>query len=376
MKFNCTRSELANVLGPVLSVVPAKSTLPILSHVYLKGDRLKNTLQLSATDLDLSLSAELETPVSKDGAITVPARTLAELVREIPEGNIDFEVIGGRLELRFKHGHHIIAGTSAEEFPSLPEINLKKAIRLPASDLVRMIRKTIFAVSKDETRPALNGVLWETQGEAMVMVATDGHRMAKIERPNTRLAGVGGDLIIPPKILDLVVKFSKETEEIGVVLAEKHVIFDLGRMVLTSRLIEGPYPNYRQVIPKETTKRFNVDRDELFGTVRRVSILSNALTHQVRFSFKEGELELRTANADLGAEAKESLKGEYSGDPMDAGYNATYLLDILKQIDSPRVQLDLNSSSSAALVRPVAESESEAEAEDYLCLIMPLRLSE
>ncbi len=376
MKFNCTRSELANVLAPVLSVVPAKSTLPILSHVYLKSDHLKNTLQLSATDLDLSLSAEIETPVSKDGAITVPARTLAELVREIPEGTIDFEVIGGRLELRFKHGHHIIAGTSADEFPSLPEVNLKKAIRLPASDLVRMIRKTIFAVSKDETRPALNGVLWETQGESMVMVATDGHRMAKIERPNTRLAGVGGDLIIPPKILDLVVKFSKETEEIGVVLSEKHVIFDLGRMVLTSRLIEGPYPNYRQVIPKETTKRFSVDRDTLFGTVRRVSILSNALTHQVRFSFKEGELELRTANADLGAEAKESLEGDYTGDPMDAGYNATYLLDILKQIDSPRVQLDLNSSSSAALVRPIAESDSESASEDYLCLIMPLRLSE
>lgn len=374
MKFNCTRSELANVLAPVLSVVPAKSTLPILSHVYLKGDHVKNKLQLSATDLDLSLSAELDTPVSKDGAITVPARTLAELVREIPEGSIDFEVIGGRLELRFKQGHHIIAGTSADEFPALPEVNLKKAIRLPASDLLRMIRKTIFAVSRDETRPALNGVLWETQGESMVMVATDGHRMAKIERPNTRLAGVGGDLIIPPKILDMVVKFAKDIEEIGVVLAEKHVIFDLGRMVLTSRLIEGPYPNYRQVIPKETTKRFSVDRDELFGTVRRVSILSNALTHQVRFSFKEGELELRTANADLGAEAKESLEGEYSGDPMDAGYNATYLLDILKHIDSPRVQLDLNSSASAALVRPVGEGTDESE--DYLCLIMPLRLND
>lgn len=374
MKFNCTRSELANVLAPVLSVVPAKSTLPILSHVYLKGDHVKNKLQLSATDLDLSLSAELDTPVSKDGAITVPARTLAELVREIPEGSIDFEVIGGRLELRFKQGHHIIAGTSADEFPALPEVNLKKAIRLPASDLLRMIRKTIFAVSRDETRPALNGVLWETQGESMVMVATDGHRMAKIERPNTRLAGVGGDLIIPPKILDMVVKFAKDIDEIGVVLAEKHVIFDLGRMVLTSRLIEGPYPNYRQVIPKETTKRFSVDRDELFGTVRRVSILSNALTHQVRFSFKEGELELRTANADLGAEAKESLEGEYSGDPMDAGYNATYLLDILKHIDSPRVQLDLNSSASAALVRPVGEGTDESE--DYLCLIMPLRLND
>jgi DNA polymerase-3 subunit beta len=374
MKFNCTRNQLAEVLAPVLSVVPSKSTLPILSHVYLRGDHVKNCLHLSATDLDLSLSAELETPVSKDGAITVPARTLADLVREIPEGTIQFEVIGGRLELRFKQGHHIIAGTSAEEFPSMPDVNLKKAIRLPSSDLLRMIRKTIFAVSRDETRPALNGVLWETQGESMVMVATDGHRMAKIERPNTKLAGVGSDLIIPPKILDLVVKYAKGEEEIGVVLADNHVIFDLGRMVLTSRLIEGPYPNYRQVIPKDTTKRFSVDRDHLFGTVRRVSILSNALTHQVRFSFKDGELELRTANADLGAEAKESLEGEYEGDPMDAGYNATYMLDILKQIDSPRVQLDLNSSASAALVRP--EADKDAEPEDYLCLIMPLRLSE
>jgi DNA polymerase-3 subunit beta len=310
--------------------------------------------------------------VEKEGAITVPARTLAELVRELPEGTIYFEVIGGRLELRFKHGHHIIAGTPAEEFPSLPDVNLKKAIRMPAADLLRMIRKTIFAVSRDETRPALNGVLWETEGESMVMVATDGHRMAKIERPNTRLSGVGGDLIIPPKILDLVVKYAKDDQEIGVVFGDNHVIFDLGRLVLTSRLIEGPYPNYRQVIPQETTKRFSVGTGDLFGTVRRVSILSNALTHQVRFTFKKGEVELRAANADLGAEAKESLDGQYSGDPLDAGYNANYMLDILKQMDSPRVQLDLNSSAAAALVRP----EGEGQEEDYLCLIMPLRLSE
>lgn len=372
MKFSCARNILAEALAPVLSVVPAKSTLPILSHVYLQADEVKNHLLLAATDLDLSLSSELDVAVDKPGAITVPARTLADLVRELPEGKVQLEVIGGRLELRFKHGHHIIAGTPADEFPARPDVNLKKAIKIPAKDLLRMIRKTIFAVSKDETRPALNGVLWETQGDSMVMVATDGHRLAKIERPNTRFSGMGGDLIIPPKILDLLVKYAKDDFEIGVVFGENHVIFDLGKMVLTSRLIEGPYPNYRQVIPADTNKRFSVETSELFGTVRRVSILSNALTHQVRISFKAEEVELRSANADLGAEAKESLTGDYSGDPLDAGYNANYMLDILKQMDSPRVRLDLNTNASAALLRPDTENQEE----DYVCLIMPLRLSE
>jgi len=143
-------------------------------------------------------------------------------------------------------------------------------------------------------------------------------------------------------------------------------------MVLTSRLIEGPYPNYRQVIPSDTSKRLSVETGELFGTVRRVAILSNALTHQIRFSFKADAVELRSANADLGAEARENLAGEYTGDPVDAGYNANYMLDILKQMDSPRVRLDLNSNASAALLRPEVETKDE----DYLCLIMPLRLSE
>lgn len=380
MKFQCTRAQMSEALAPVLSVVPAKSTLPILSHVHLEADQVKKRLRLAATDLDLSLSAEFEVSVDKGGAITVPARTLAELVRELPEGKVSFEVIGGRLELRFAHGHHIIAGTPAEEYPGLPDINLKKAIRLPAGDLLRMIKKTIFAVSRDETRPALNGVLWETQGDSMVMVATDGHRMAKIERPNTKLSGQGGDLIIPPKILDMVVKYAKEDQEIGVVFGESHVIFDLGRMVLTSRLIEGPYPNYRQVIPTDATKNLSVKTTDLFGTVRRVAILSNSLTHQVRFSFKSGGAELRSANADLGAEAKENLEGEYKGDPFDAGYNANYMLDILKQMDTPRVRLDLNSNAAAAVMRPEVEVEGaaakSAQDEDYLCLIMPLRLSD
>ena len=372
MKFNCPRSQLAEALSPVLSVVPAKSTLPILSHVYLEADQVKKRLHLAATDLDLSLKAEIEAQVDKPGSITVPARTLADLVRELPEGTVYFEVIGGRLELRFASGHHIIAGTPAEEFPSLPEVNLKKAIRIPAADMLRMIRKTLFAVSRDEARPALNGVLWETEGDSMVMVATDGHRLAKIERPNTKLSGVGGELILPPKILELVSKYAKEEQEIGVVFGDNHVIFDVGRMVLTSRLIEGPSPNYRQVIPQESTKKLVVSTHDLFGTVRRVSILSNALTHQVRFSFKPGALELRSANADLGAEATESLEGEYSGDPLDAGYNANYMMDILKQMDSSRINLELNSNASAAVLRP----EEGVKDEDYLCLIMPLRLSE
>jgi DNA polymerase-3 subunit beta len=372
MKFSCARDVLSDALAPVLSVVPSKSTLPILSHVCLTTDHTKKQLHLAATDLDLSLSSVIDLQVDKSGSITVPARTLAELVRELPEGNVNLEVIGGRLEIRFKQGHHIIAGTPAEEFPSLPDVNRNKAIRVPASDLLRMIRKTMFAVSKDETRPALNGVLWETQGDSMVMVATDGHRLAKIERPNKKLAGLGGDLIVPPKILDLLVKYAKDDQEIGITFGENHVIFDLGKMVLTSRLIEGPYPNYRQVIPADAAKRFTVDTDELFSTVRRVSILSNSLTHQVKFTLSQDTVQLSAANADLGAEAKESLSGEYTGDPMDVGYNAAYVLDILKQMDSERVQMHLNTSASAAVLKPYEQEKDES----YLCLIMPLRLSE
>ncbi len=370
MKFSLPKSRLANYLQHVLQVVPTKSTLPVLTNILIEA--LENKIKLSATDLDISITASVESTVAKKGSTALPARILFEIIKELPESDINFEATAQRVEIKIPNGSYKIATVSADEFPKLPAVNTKKEIRISAADLVRMIRKTSFACSDDETRPALNGVLWQTKGDRMQMVATDGHRMAKMTVENTKLKGLYDDVIVPPKILNLIPKLlTAESDEIGIIFGENNIIFNLGDIVLTSRLIEGPYPNFEQVIPANNDKRMTVSKDELARAVRRVSILSNALTHQVKFSLKEGTLTLSTTNADVGGEGREALDCDYSGDVVELGYNATYITDILGRIDSEEVIFELSTSVAAGLV-----FGTNAPKEDYLCLVMPLRLAD
>jgi DNA polymerase-3 subunit beta len=241
-----------------------------------------------------------------------------------------------------------------------------------------MIRKTIFAISTDETRPALNGVLWQTKGEWMQMVATDGHRLAKISMKNKKLKGLNEDVIIPPKALNLLTKLVGEKEvDVGVIFSENNIIFCLDDVILSSRLIEGPYPNFDQVIPKDNEKKLIANKDLLMGTVKRVAILANTLTHQVKFSLKKGNLDLSSVNFDMGGEAKESIKCDYKNEHMDIGYNANYVLDILRQMDGDEVTFDLASPVAAGVVHATQKTkEAERLSEEYLCLLMPLRLVE
>jgi DNA polymerase-3 subunit beta len=235
-----------------------------------------------------------------------------------------------------------------------------------------MIRKVSFACSDDETRPALNGVLWQTKGDRMRMVATDGHRLARMAMENKKLKGLNDDVIIPPKALNLIPKFlSAETEEVGVIFGENNIIFDLGDIILTSRLIDGPYPNFEQVIPTNCDKKIMIDKEDLAGAVRRVSILSNSLTRQVKFSLKGSQLTLSTANADVGGEGKETLECDYTGENIELGYNAGYVTEIVNKIDAEEIVLELGSAVSAGVLYSPKTSK-----EDYLCLIMPLRLAE
>jgi len=235
-----------------------------------------------------------------------------------------------------------------------------------------MIRKVTFACSDDETRPALNGVLWQTNGDRMRMVATDGHRLARMAVDNKKLKGLNDDVIIPPKALNLIPKFlSADAKEVGVIFGENNIIFDLGDIILTSRLIDGPYPNFEQVIPTNCDKKMVVDKEGLSGAIRRVSILSNSLTRQVKFSMKGGQLTLSTANADVGGEAKESLDCDYAGDAIELGYNAGYVNEIVSKMEGEEIAFELGSAVSAGVVY-----SPSIDKEDYLCLIMPLRLAE
>jgi len=370
MKFTLLKSKLAESLQAILQVVPTKSTLPILTNILVEA--LENKLKLSATDLDISITKTIECEVAKKGAAALPARILFEIIREMPESEVTVESVNSRIEIKIPNGTYKIAMVSPEDFPKLPAVNTKKEIRISGENLVAMIRRTTFACSSDETRPALNGVLWRTKGDRMQMVATDGHRLARMALPNTKLKGISDDIIIPPKVLNLIPKILEgQSREIGVIFGENNIIFNLEDIVLTSRLIEGPYPNFEQVIPSVNDKKLVISKGDLAGAVRRVSILSNALTHQVKFGIKKSTLTLSTNNADVGGEGKESLPCDFDGEPIEIGYNATYVTEILSRMESPEVVFELSSSVSAGIIY-----SPDISKDDYLCLIMPLRLAD
>jgi len=370
MKFSLSKSKLSNCLQSILQVVPTKSTLPILTNVLVEA--LDNKLKISATDLDISITGNLECKVSKKGSAVLPAKILFEIIKELPESEISIESINSRVEIKIPNGSYKIASVSSDDFPKLPAVNTKKEIKIGTEDLVKMIKKTTFACSTDETRPALNGVLWQTEGERMQMVATDGHRLAKMSVVNTKLKGLSEDIIIPPKVLNLIPRFTDGTNgEVGVIFGENNIIFNLENTVLTSRLIEGPYPNFEQVIPSESDKKMVVSKGELGGAVRRVSILSNALTHQVKFAIQGSKLTLSTSNADVGGEGKEVIECDFQGDNIEIGYNANYVLEILQKIDSDDVIFELSQPVSAGVI-----FSSTTPKEEFLCLVMPLRLAE
>lgn len=370
MKFSLPKSRLTHYLQAVLSVVPAKSTLPILSNILLEC--LDKKLKISATDLDVTIMATLDAEVTKKGAAVIPGRMLFDLVKDLPESEITFEGSTNRIEIKVPNGTYKLGGVSPDEFPELPAINIKKQVEVEAEVLVTMIKRTTFACSRDETRPALNGVLWQTKEDRMTMVATDGHRLARVAVENKKLKGLNDDVIIPPKVLDLIPKFIDDDKEtIGIIFEENRIIFNLDDMVVSSRLIEGPYPNYDAVIPDQADKKMIIAREDLSASVRRVSILSNSLTHQVKFGIKNNQLMLSTTNTDVGGEAKENLPCEFKGEAIEIGYNAGYISDILGKLESDEVTFELSSPISAGIMY-----ESETPKEDYLCLLMPLRLTE
>lgn len=369
MKFSLTTDKIQSALSAVMSAVPTKSTLPILGNILMEADG--KSLKLSATDLEISITTSMETKITKKGSVAIPAKTFSEIINALPQTEIEIEAVNNRMEMRFGTGDYKISGMSADEFPRLPEFDAKKEIRLPSNVVRTLIAKTAYAVSTDETRPALNGILWQTNGERMRMVATDGHRLARAEADNATLQGLHGDVIVPPRAFNLINKLAGEnTAEVGVVFGENTLIFICGNNTISTRIIEGPYPNTDQVIPKGNDKNLIVPKTLLMDTLRRVSILSNSLTRQVKFGISNNTLELSATNIDLGGEAMEKIPCQYDSSDLEIGYNAQYILDILKQLDGDEVRFSLSSPTSAAVVTAVDDGD------DYLCLVMPLRLAD
>lgn len=377
MKFTVAQTEILTALHLVSSAVPSRTTLPVLSNILVEA--MDGSIQMTATDLDLAIATRSSADVKAEGALTVPAKRLTELVRKLSKEELKFEAKDLTLNVGSKTGRFKFHCIRPEEFPARINVSPDLTFKIEPKLFERMIRRTIYAVSTDETRPALNGALLQIVEGEIRLVATDGHRLA---RATVKQAGIGknplkGDVIIPLKALHHLQRLVSETaESVTIELSKNHARFTAGPTTLTTKLIEGPFPNYEQVLPKQNNKILRANRDQLTQALDRVSIFSDSLTRQVKFSISPNKLRLIVQTPDQG-EANEEIDVQYAADDLDIGYNATYILDILRTIDSEEIVMQLNTPVTAGLVVPGTKdgAKSASLTEDLLCLVMPLRLA-
>jgi len=367
MKFTITRERLHEGLVAVAASVPSKTTLPVLSNILLEA--VPDGIRLSGTDLDIAVSTLVPAEVDAQGAVTIPARKLVEIVRELPSAAIRIGSSGEqRVDLECGRSRFRLLGIPREEYPNFPPVSFEDSWTVTSSDLQKLINHVSFASSTEESRPILNGVLWELRQDIMRMVATNGHRLAKMDVPVSGGAS-SSTLIVPPKALEQVRRLFGPADEIEIARSDNHLGFRTGSTVVFTRLIEGPYPNYEQVIPKDNDRSCTVEKDGLAAALRRVGVVASDQTHRVRLQFSGGTLKLSVSTPDLG-EAQDEIAVTFDGDPLEIGFNANYLLEVLKFMPTDEVRMTFKAPERAATVEPVGWDDPAA----YMCLVMPLRL--
>src|SRR5439155_24636331 len=366
MKFTITREQLQEGLAAVAAAIPAKSTLPVLANVLVEAT--KQGLRLSGTDLDIAVSTTVPADVDAEGAVTLPAKKLVDIARELPAGSVRVTAAGeARVSIESGRSKFKLLGLPREEFPSFPTVKFDKAWKAPAGVVHKLVGHVAFAASTEESRPILNGVLWELRPDRMRMVATNGHRLAKMDVPAT--GGQAADLIVPPKALEQIRRLYATDSEIEIAKSDNHIGFRAVGTHAFSRLIEVPYPNYEQVIPRENYKQATVDKLAMAAALRRMSVVASDQTHRIRLAFSGGTVKFSVQTPDLG-EAQDELSVTYEGEPLEIGFNATYLLEILKFMPTDEVRFTFKAPERAATIEPVGWNDPAS----YMALVMPLRL--
>lgn len=377
MELRISVPELSRALSLVQGIVQRKNTMPILANVLLEvGTNEDGTgrLTLSATDLDVGLRTERTCETIESGAVTVPARALADMVRVLPGPDVTLKRLpNNHVEVKSGRTKARLMALSADEFPRLPAYDDVNFVSLDSALFGEMIEKTQYAASTDETRYNLNGVLFEPDDqsdEKVVMVATDGHRLVRMERA---FAGVSfpkepGAVILPRKGLGEAKRLFDDGDESDVELGfhDNHAVLRRSGTVLGMRLIDGTFPDYKQVIPKISDKVVKISRGDLVDGLRRVSVLASDKTQPVKLSLKTDALEVSCQNPDTG-EIKDDVPVEYAGDDVDIAFNARYLVEALASINDPNVLLRLTDNLSPGLLVGVDEPH-------HLCVVMPMRL--
>jgi len=367
MHIRVDRDVFVEALAPVQSVVEVKKALPILSHVLL--DATPEGLSFFGTDLDVGLRKQITADIIRPGAITLSAKKLYEVAKELPSSIIEFQADPDlQVAISCERTSFRMKGLSREEFPSLPDFREGDELVLDANVFRDMLRKTLFAVSSDQTRYALTGVLLQAQKSVIHMVATDGHRLAlvRIDRPeNSGTAEI--DALIPKKAMVEAMKIARdEALSVRIRLADNQLILQQDTTTLIARLIDGQFPNYDQVVPSLTPNQISISRSALHGALRRTSAIMGERTTPTEFEFQPGRVLITCVNMDLG-EAHEEVETVYTGDTMKVGFNARYIIDFLSAVDSEEITLFLTDPLSPAIFRAAGD-------ERYSCVIMPMRI--
>jgi DNA polymerase-3 subunit beta len=365
MKFKTDKNQIFKTIQKVQNAISSKSTLPILSNILLEAD--KNFIKITATDLDIGISSTIPIKPEKEGAITLPAKKFLDVIKELPDGgDISFSTKKNNIttiesgKIVFK-----IIGLPKDEFPQPPDFKNKDTITLPQNFLKNIIAITAFAVSRDDTRYVLNGVLFVIKDKTIKLVATDGRRLAVAEKELPGTTAIETKIIIPTKTVQELNRLLQETGEVKILFDENQILFDLGDTLIISRLIEGEFPSYEQVIPKEAKEKITIDKEALLAAAKRASILTNQDSMAIRLDVSKDKMAV-SKNTPYMGEVREEVGASYRGKDLSIGFNPNYIIEVLKNIDVKEVGLELTDTDKPGVIRLGSE---------YVYVVLPMQIT-
>ena len=364
MKFSISKEAFLDALQQVQHVVSTRATLPILSNVLIEA--VDGKLKLTTTDLDVGVSGGVDANIEKEGSTTLPVKRLVSIIRELPASEVEVSVDAkNHASIKCGPSFFKIIGLGEEEFPPLPKFEEATEFKIAQNVLHDAIKKTSYAISTDETRYVLNGIYVSFKEGKMTFVATDGRRLAMVENDLEYPASHETDIIIPSKAVNELGRMLGSEGDAVVRLSGNQISFEIGDSIIVSKLIEGNYPNYKQVIPGERKERVTINREEFLNTVRRVSLLTSESSNSVKLTFSKGNIDVQANSKDIG-EAKEPIVADYDGDEFAIAFNPEFLMAPLKNLSEESVYLDLIDGMSPGVVRIDGT---------FLYVIMPMRVS-
>jgi len=375
MKFVVSSTDLLGHLQAVSRVISSKNTLPILDNFLFRLDG--NELEITASDLESTLITKMTLENASDsGSIAVPARILTDTLKEFPEQPLTFEIDNDKLSvvINSENGKFTVVGQNAGDFPQMPSIkqDQKATIEVPAEVLYSGINKTLFATADDELRPVMNGVYVELATDNLTFVASDAHKLVRYKRTDAK-ADTDSSFILPKKPASLLKNvLPKEENPVTIEFDDKNAFFAMTEYELVCRLVEGNYPSYNSVIPTENPNKLSIDRVEFYNTLKRVSVYSNQASNLVKLALTGNQITVSAQDIDFSISAYERLNCQYEGEDMEIGFKSTFLIEILSNLSSTDVVVELSDPTRAGIMLPAV---SENEAEDVLMLLMPMMIN-